>query len=218
MTAMDAVAPLAKPLWRGRIHQVAFFVSIPAGVALVLVADGGVARVAASVYAISLVALFGASAAYHRGRWTPPTLRRMKRLDHSMIFVLIAGSYTPVALLALDGPWTIVILSIVWTGAATGIVLKLVRIDGFNVLTGALYMVLGWLVVIALPRMIQGMSPAALVLAIVGGVLYTVGAIVFATRHPDPAPTVFGYHEVWHAFMVAAAACHFAMVTILVSF
>jgi len=217
MTAMDAVAPLAKPLWRGRIHQVAFFVSIPAGVALVLVADGGVARVAASVYAISLVALFGASAAYHRGRWTPPTLRRMKRLDHSMIFVLIAGSYTPVALLALDGPWTIVILSIVWTGAATGIVLKLVRIDGFNVLTGALYMVLGWLVVIALPRMIQGMSPAALVLAIVGGVLYTVGAIVFATRHPDPAPTVFGYHEVWHAFMVAAAACHFAMITILVS-
>jgi len=218
MTAMDAVAPLAKPLWRGRIHQVAFFVSIPAGVALVLVADGGVARVAASVYAISLVALFGASAAYHRGRWTPPTLRRMKRLDHSMIFVLIAGSYTPVALLALDGPWTIVILSIVWTGAATGIVLKLVRIDGFNVLTGALYMVLGWLVVIAFPPMIQGMSPAALVLAIVGGVLYTVGAIVFATRHPDPAPTVFGYHEVWHAFMVAAAACHFAMVTILVSF
>jgi len=218
MTAMDAVAPLAKPLWRGRIHQVAFFVSIPAGVALVLVADGWVARVAASVYAISLVALFGASAAYHRGRWTPPALRRMKRLDHSMIFVLIAGSYTPVALLALDGPWTIVILSIVWTGAATGIVLKLVRIDGFNVLTGALYMVLGWLVVIALPRMIQGMSPAALVLAIVGGVLYTVGAIVFATRHPDPAPTVFGYHEVWHAFMVAAAACHFAMVTILVSF
>jgi len=218
MTAMDAVAPLAKPLWRGRIHQVAFFVSIPAGVALVLVADGGVARVAASVYAISLVALFGASAAYHRGRWTPPTLRRMKRLDHSMIFVLIAGSYTPVALLALDGPWTIVILSIVWTGAATGIVLKLVRIDGFNVLTGALYMVLGWLVVIAFPVMIQGMSPAALVLAIVGGVLYTVGAIVFATRHPNPAPTVFGYHEVWHAFMVAAAACHFAMVTILVSF
>lgn len=218
MTAMDAVAPLAKPLWRGRIHQVAFFVSIPAGVALVLVADGWVARVAASVYAISLVAVFGASAAYHRGRWTAPALRRMKRLDHSMIFVLIAGSYTPIALLALDGPWTIVILSIVWTGAATGIVLKLVRIDGFNVLTGALYMILGWLALIAFPPMIQGMPPAALALAIVGGVLYTAGAIVFATRHPDPAPTVFGYHEVWHAFMVAAAACHFAMITILVSF
>ena len=217
MTVMDAGAPLAKPLWRGRIHQVAFFVSIPAGVALVLVADGWVARVAASVYAISLVALFGASAAYHRGRWTPTALRRMKRLDHSMIFVLIAGSYTPVALLALDGPWRIVILSIVWTGAATGIVLKLVRIDGFHVLTGALYMVLGWLVVIAFPTMIQGMPPAALVLAIVGGVLYTAGAIVFATRHPNPAPSVFGYHEVWHAFMVAAAACHFAMITILVS-
>lgn len=218
MTTMDAVVPLAKPRWRGRIHQVAFFVSIPAGVALVLVADGWVATVAASVYAISLVAVFGASAAYHRGRWTAPALRRMKRLDHSMIFVLIAGSYTPIALLALDGPWTIVILSIVWTGAATGIVLKLVRIDGFNVLTGALYMILGWLALIAFPPMIQGMPPAALALAIVGGVLYTAGAIVFATRHPDPAPTVFGYHEVWHSFMVAAAACHFAMITILVSF
>jgi len=214
---MDGVASPVKPRWRGRIHQVAFFASIPAGIALVMVAEGWVARVAASVYAISLAAVFGSSAAYHRGSWTPAALRRMKRLDHSMIFVLIAGSYTPVALLALDGPWTIVILSIVWTGAATGIVLKLVRIDGFSVLTGALYMVLGWLALIAFPSMVHGMPPAALALAIVGGVLYTAGAIVFATRHPDPAPAIFGYHEVWHSFMVAAAVCHFAMIAILVS-
>jgi hemolysin III len=214
---MDAVLPTDRPLWRGRIHQVAFFVSIPAGAALVLLAEGWVARLAASVYALSLVAVFGSSAAYHRGRWTPKALRRMKRLDHSMIFVLIAGSYTPVALLALDGSWTVVILSLVWTGAATGIVLKLVRIDGFSVLTSILYMALGWLALIALPSMIHGMPPSALVLAIVGGLLYTAGAIVFATRRPDPLPAVFGYHEMWHAFMVAAAVCHFVMIVILVS-
>lgn len=194
----------------------AFFVSIPAGIAIVLLADGWVARLAALVYAVSLTAVFGSSAAYHRGRWTPNALRRMKRLDHSMIFVLIAGSYTPVALLALNGPWTIVILSIVWTGAATGIVLKLVRIDGFSVLTGILYMTLGWLALIAIPPMIHGMPSSALVLAVIGGLLYTAGAIVFASRRPDPAPSVFGYHEVWHAFMVAAAMCHFAMNAILV--
>jgi hemolysin III len=215
---MGATALPPKPRWRGRIHQVAFFISIPAGIALVAVAQGWVARLAALVYAVSLAAVLGSSAAYHRGRWTPAALRRMKRLDHSMIFVLIAGSYTPFALLALHGPWTVVVLSIVWMGAATGIVLKMVHIDGFRVLSATLYMALGWLALIAFPAMIHDMRPSALVLAIVGGVLYTAGAIVFATRRPDPAPAVFGYHEVWHAFMVAAAVCHFAMNLILVRF
>ena len=218
MEGMVAVVSPPKPRWRGRIHQVAFFVSIPAGIALVVLAQGWVARLAALVYALSLVAVFGSSAAYHRGRWTPVALRRMKRLDHSMIFVLIAGTYTPVALLALDGSWTVVMLSIVWAGAVTGIVLKMVRIDGFRVLSNGLYIVLGWIALVAFPSMIREMQPAALTLAVVGGLLYTAGAIVFATRHPDPAPIVFGYHEVWHAFMMAAAACHFAMITILVSF
>ena len=217
MRGMVAVVSPPKPRWRGRIHQVAFFVSIPAGIALVVLAQGWVARLAALVYALSLVAVFGSSAAYHRGRWTPVALRRMKRLDHSMIFVLIAGTYTPVALLALDGSWTVVMLSIVWAGAATGIVLKMVRIDGFRVLSNGLYIVLGWIALVAFPSMIHEMQPAALTLAVVGGLLYTAGAIVFATRHPDPAPIVFGYHEVWHVFMVAAAMCHFAMNAILVS-
>jgi hemolysin III len=205
-----------KPRWRGRIHQVAFFVSVPAAIVLVTLAEGRAARIAAGIYALSLVAVFGASAAYHRGEWTPKALRRMKRLDHSMIFVLIAGSYTPIALLILHGPWSIVILSVVWAGAVSGITLKFIRIDGFSVLTAALYMAMGWFALVALPQLLHEMPSPALVLTIVGGLLYTVGAIVFAIRRPNPSPSVFGYHEIWHAFMVAAAACHFAMVAIVV--
>ncbi len=130
MEGMVAVVSPPKPRWRGRIHQVAFFVSIPAGIALVAIAEGWAARTAATVYALSLIAVFGSSAAYHRGDWTPKALRRMKRLDHSMIFVLIAGSYTPIALLMLNGPWAIVVLSVVWAAAVAGITLKLIRIDG----------------------------------------------------------------------------------------
>lgn len=213
---LDGVPLLLKPRFRGRIHQVAFFVSIPAVVALVAMADGWAARIAAIVYSASLMAVLGSSAAYHRGRWTPVALRRMKRLDHSMIFVLIAGSYTPIALLVLRGPWTVVILSLVWAGAVAGITLKLVRIDGFHVATGALYMTLGWLALVVFPQMIHGMPTSSLVLAVLGGLLYTAGAIVFATRRPDPMPSVFGFHEVWHTFMTAAAVCHFAMIAILV--
>ncbi|MGE5461361.1 MAG: PAQR family membrane homeostasis protein TrhA [Solirubrobacterales bacterium] len=213
---MTRVLPPVKPLWRGRIHQVAFFVSLPAGIVLVILAEGLVARIAASIYALSLVAVFGASAAYHRGEWTPTALRRMKRLDHSMIFVLIAGSYTPIALLILHGPWSIVILSVVWAGAVAGITLKLIKIDGFSVLTAALYMAMGWFALVAFPQLLHEMPSPALVLIIVGGLLYTVGAIIFAIRRPNPSPAVFGYHEIWHAFMVAAAACHFAMVAIVV--
>jgi hemolysin III len=204
-----------KPRLRGRFHQVAFFLSIPAGVVLATLAPSAVARAAALVYSVSLTAVFGASAAYHRVPWSEKALRRMKRVDHSMIYVLIAGSYTPVLLLAMHGVWSITLLSLVWAGAAVGITLKLARIDGFSVLTAILYIALGWLAIVALPQLVHRLSPAALVLMVIGGLLYTVGAIVLARRRPDPSPTVFGYHEVWHAFMVAAAACHYAMIAIV---
>jgi hemolysin III len=139
----------------------------------------------------------------------------MKRLDHSMIFVLIAGSYTPVAVLALHGPWEVVLLSVAWVGAAVGITLKMVRPDGLQVLTSILYMALGWLALVALPQLVRGMSLPELALMVTGGLLYTAGAIVFAARRPDPRPAVFGYHEIWHAFMVAAAACHYAMIVLV---
>jgi hemolysin III len=217
VSASDApTAAPQKPRLRGRFHQVAFFVSIPAGIALATLAAGAVARTAAIVYALSLTAVFGASAAYHRVNWSPKALRRMKRLDHSMIFVLIAGSYTPMCVLVLHGAWAIVLLSLVWTGAVVGITLKLIRIDGFHVLSGFLYVALGWVALFALPQLVRGLSPVALILMVVGGVLYTVGAIVLARGRPDPKPQMFGYHEVWHAFMVAAVACHYVMIMMVV--
>lgn len=200
---------------RGRIHQVAFFLSIPAGIVLIVLAKGAVGRTAAIIYAVSLSAVFGASASYHVGTWSQPALRRMKRLDHSMIFVLIAGSYTPITLLVLHGAWSVVILSLIWSMAAIGIALKLARIDGLSKLAATLYMSMGWLVLIPFLQLYRGLSTAALTLLIAGGALYTLGAIVFAKRQPDPNPAVFGYHEVWHAFIVAAAACHWAMILLV---
>jgi hemolysin III len=210
-------AETIRPRLRGRIHQVAFFFAVPAGVVLVVLARGTVATTVAAIYTASLVAVFGASAAYHRGAWSPTARRRMKRLDHSMIYVLIAGSYTPVAVLALHGPWQVVVLALVWTGAAVGVALKLVAPGDLRVVSATLYMVLGWLALIALPQIVRGLSRPDVVLMISGGLLYTAGAIVFATRRPDPRPLVFGYHEIWHAFMVVAAACHFAMIALVVA-
>jgi hemolysin III len=208
-----AVVP--KPKLRGWFHEVAFFVSLPAGVVLVLLAGDAGARLTALVYAISLTAVFGASAAYHRIGWSAAALRRMKRLDHSMIFVLIAGTYTPVCALALDAPWSVALLSVVWAGAAAGVALKVARIDGLSVLSGTLYVALGWLAVLALPQLVRVLPAPATVLMVVGGILYTLGALVLARRRPDPSPAVFGYHEVWHAFMIAAAACHYAMILLI---
>jgi hemolysin III len=216
MEPLSAPIPPPKPRFRGWLHELSFFVSIPAGAALSVLAVGARARTAAIIYAVTLTGLFAASAAYHRLSWSPQALRRMKRLDHSMIFLLIAGTYTPMCLLVLHGAWGVVILSIVWAGAAIGITLKNVRPDGFRVLSGFLYVALGWIALFALPQLVRGLSPAALALMAAGGSLYTVGAIVLARRRPDPAPRTFGYHEVWHAFMVTAAACHYAMVMLVV--
>ena len=213
---MSAAVVPHKPRFRGRIHQVAFFVSVPAGVLLIILADGPAAIAVASVYALSLAAVFGSSAVYHRGEWTERARRWMKRLDHSLIFVLIAASYTPVAALVLGGPWEVVLLSVIWTGAIVGITMKMARPDGLSIPSAALYMVLGWLAIVALPQLVQEMTPAELILLVTGGLLYTVGAVVLARNRPDPRPAVFGYHEVWHTFVVGAGACHFALVLLLV--
>lgn len=201
---------------RGRLHEIAFFVSIPAGVALVALADTGKARFAAAVFAVGLAGVFGASAAYHRVAWSAPALRRMKRLDHSMIFILIAGTYTPLCLLALNGVWGFAMLATVWAGAITGIVLKQVDIDGMKRLSGFLYIALGWVSIVILPQLFRNLSVTASVLVVSGGLLYTLGAIVFATKRPDPNPAVFGYHEIWHAFTAGAGLCHYAAVLLLI--
>jgi hemolysin III len=167
------------------------------------------------IYAVSLTSVFGASAAYHRGAWSDRAHRWMRRLDHSMIFVLIAGTYTPVSVLILDGPWEAVLLSLVWTGALIGVTMKMLRPDGLSITSAILYMTLGWLAVIALPQLLHSVTTPEAILMIAGGLLYTAGAIVFASKRPDGLPEVFGYHEIWHAFMVAAATCHYVMILLV---
>ena len=207
---------MPKPRFRGRLHQAAFLVSIPAGLALVAAAPTTTARAAAVVYALSLIALYGTSAAYHRLPWSPKGQRWMKRLDHSMIFMLIAGTYTPFSLLVLPWPWSVVILAVAWGGAALGIALKMAHIDGLRTLTGALYIALGWLAIVALPQMVRGLSGPAIGLLFAGGALYTAGAVVLSRRRPDPRPSIFGYHEIWHSLVIGGSLCHYALVFLIV--
>ncbi len=216
MAGHTAAEAPPKPRFRGRLHQVAFIVSIPAGLTLVALAERPVARVAAAIYALSLIALYGTSAAYHLGRWSTRTFDRMRKLDHSMIYVLIAGTYTPIALLGLKRPWSIVILTLAWAGAAFGVVLKLAKFDRVKVLGAVLYIVLGWLAVLMTPLLIRQLTLAQLLLILAGGLLYTGGSIILLLNRPNPRPATFGYHEIWHAMGIAAGACHYTAVLLLV--
>jgi hemolysin III len=200
------------------MHLVCFFLAIPAGIAVIAVAQAGRGRVGAIVYAVGLVALFGVSGFYHRLRWTDARRRLMQKLDHGTIFVMIAGSYTPMCLIAMKGWASWAMLAVAWAGATIGFV---VAVTGggrlARIVRGTLYIALGWAALVAVPSMWSTLSIAELVLIAVGGVLYTVGAVFLLTRWPDPFPRVFGYHEVWHALVVAAVACHFVAITSVVS-
>jgi hemolysin III len=206
-----------KPRLRGRLHQIAFFVSIPAGVALMAAAQGAASRAGAGVFAVALTGLFGVSAAYHVRQWSEELHRVMRRLDHSMIFVFIAGSYTPVALLALHPPWGAALVLLAWAGAVVGVLVTALRLDRWHRSCFALYLVLGWLAVVAIPQFVSALTSVELALLVAGGVLYTVGAVILVTRRPDPRPLVFGYHELWHVFVVGASGCHFTLVLLLVN-
>jgi hemolysin III len=208
---------LVKPRLRGVSHQWAFFAFLAFGVALVAAAPDGRATVATAVYAASVVGLFGTSALYHRVTWASAAARRwMRRLDHSMIFVLIAGSYTPFALLVMHGTLATVILVTVWAGAGAGIVLKLVWLDAPKWLIALAYVLLGWVALAAFPQLAHGLGPVGTALVAAGGVLYTLGAVVYARTRPDPVPEVFGYHEVFHALVIIAAALQYAVVAFYV--
>jgi hemolysin III len=214
-----AVAPAteAKPLLRGWLHLVCFFLAIPAAAVLVVVASSVHGRIGASVYAVGLVALFGVSGSYHRFGWSDARRRMMQKLDHGTIFVMIAGSYTPLCLLVLEGwvRWTM--LGVAWAGAAAGFVLSFTGGKVSRVAKGTLYIALGWASVLAAPQLWRNLSVTELALIAVGGVLYTVGSVFLLTRWPDPFPRVFGYHEVWHVMVVVAVACHFAAITSVVA-
>lgn len=207
----------SKPTWRGRLHQVAFFVAVPAGVVLVAIARTTTGKVAGGIYAATVAGLYGASAAYHRARCSQRVRRWLKRLDHSMIFALIAGTATPFSLLVLRPPWSVAFLSVVWGGAVAGVILKAIRLDGFRVLTGILYVGLGWTAILLIPAFIRRLNPGSLVLLLVGGVLYTAGAVVLLRNKPDPAPATFGYHEIWHSMVIGASTCHYAAVLLMVT-
>jgi hemolysin III len=214
---VDSVKELVKPRLRGVLHQWAFFVSLAAGVALVLVAPAGRATLATAIYAISVVCLFGVSAVYHRVNWVSQSARRwMRRLDHSMIFFLIAGTYTPFALLVLHGTLETAIMIGVWGGALAGVVLNLAWIDAPKWVTAIVYVALGWVAILAFPQMASALGLVAIALVAAGGLLYTLGAVVYALRRPDPAPAIFGYHEVFHLLVIAAAALQYAVIAFYV--
>lgn len=210
---MEAVsAHSAKPRLRGVSHQYAFAVAVVGGVALVLTAPAGRATLAGTIYALSIAVMFGVSALYHRGDWSPAAERHLRRLDHTTIFVAIAGTYTPIALLVLHGWFATVLLSVVWAGVAVGALLEWSPVRLPRALSASVYVAVGWVAVLALPQLWTrlGVVPFAGILA--GGLLYTAGAVVYARKRPDPFPATFGFHEIFHAFVIAAAATHYTVI------
>ena len=197
------------PVLRGVSHAWAFWFSLVAGAVLLVLAPTADARIAALVYAIGLCALFAGSSLYHRWRWDPRWRPLLRRIDHSTIFIFIAASYTPIALLVLDGSLRVVVLAGVWAGAVAGVAFSVAWISAPRALTAGTYLALGWFAVITIPQLVDRLPVVPLALLATGGVLYTVGALVYAAKRPDPWPRTFGFHEVFHAFVIAAAAAHF---------
>jgi hemolysin III len=209
--------PTRVPRLRGVLHQYAFFVALVLGMVLVALADGVLERFAVWVYAAALAAMFGASALYHRVEWRTAAARlRARRVDHAMIFVFIAGTYTPFALLAFGGVLRVAVLTTVWAAALVGLGLELAWIHAPRWVSAVAYLAVGWAGAILVPYLFPAVGVAAAVLAIAGAALYTLGAVAYATAWPDPFPETFGFHEVFHALVVVAAATQFAAVSLVV--
>ena len=200
---------LVRPKLRGWLHAAAAPVALGLGIALVILAPGGRATWAALVYALSVLGLFAASASYHRGRWSPEVRAWFKRVDHAMIYVLIAGTYTPICLLTLDGTLGDVLLLVVWAGALVGVGLQFVEVHRW--IEVGVFLALGWVAVLAMPEIVRDLGWVATGLIAAGGLLYSGGAVVYARKHPDPVPEVFGFHEIFHACTIAAASAHYAV-------
>ncbi len=206
-----------RPRLRGVIHQAAFAVAIVVGALLIAYADEDArTRAAAAIFAASVAAMFGASALYHRVTWSPRVRPWMRRLDHAGIYLLIAGSYTPVGLISLHGALQRVVLAIVWTGAAAAILLKFAWVGAPKWLAAVIGIALGWVGVAAMPQVFHSAGATAVTLLAVGGLAYTAGAIVYAVRRPDPVPLIFGYHEVFHALTIVAVACQYVAIAFFV--
>jgi len=204
----------AVPALRGVLHQYAFFAVLGIGLVLVTLASTGRGRLAVGIYVAGLAGCLGTSALHHRGHWSPRVRSWLGRLDHSMIFVLIAGTYTPVCVLALSGALGTSLLISVWVGALAGIVMSLVWWRPPAIAEVLPYVALGWIAVVALPQFIAALGWTAFGLIVGGGALYTVGAVVYGLEWPNPRPAIFGYHEIFHTLTLAAAGAHLAVVVI----
>jgi hemolysin III len=202
---------LPRPLLRGLLHLGAFVVALALGVSLVIAA-GPESGPAFAVYGLAVSGLFGVSALYHRGRWQPRVRARLQRVDHSMIFVLIAGTYTPVCVHVLDDGLGAALLAVVWGGALAGAALELRPTPAPRGVAVAVSIALGWVALLAMPSLMDELGWVPTALIGLGGVLYTLGAAIYARRRPDPLPAVFGYHELFHALTIAGAALHYAVI------
>jgi hemolysin III len=207
---------LVKPRLRGVTHLYAFFVSLVSGTVIVLLAPAGSATWAAAVYAAGMSGMLGASALLHRGNWNESTARALTRLDHAMIFVMIAGTYTPLAVLVFEGWLQVLVFVAVWGGTAFGIVFELARERLPRGWVTTVYITVGWVGLISLPAIWIELGVLGFALIVGGGILYTLGAVVHAARWPDPAPMVFGYHEIFHVFVLVAATMHWCCIAFLV--
>jgi hemolysin III len=201
-----------RPLLRGVSHEVFFFISLVSGPLLGFAAKTTAERACIAVYAFSTTAMLGTSALFHRRRWSPAGRRRMRRADHSTIFLFIAGTYTAVAGLSLSRGWAELVLGLVWAGALTGIGVRLAWLDAPKWAVAAPYVAVGWVALVAMPELLHVLGGAGFSLLVAGGVLYTVGALAYSRKRPDPWPKVFGYHEIFHACVVAALVLHFCLV------
>lgn len=206
---------LVKPRWRGVSHQAAFYAALVAGAALLAAAADARAFVASAVYVATLVTLFGVSALYHRVDWSMTARRMMRRLDHAAIFLFIAGSYTPLCVLALGDAGRGLLVG-VWAGAALGVARAVCWPGAPKAVSAAIYVMLGWLVIAWLPALASALGAGPMAVLAVGGVLYSLGALTYALRRPDPLPAVFGYHEVFHALVIVACGLHFGVIARLV--
>jgi hemolysin III len=212
----DATLEPTRPRLRGVLHEAALGVAIVVGALLIVGSDGGRASVAAAVFAGAVTVMLGASTLYHRVTWSPRVRPWMRRLDHVGIYVLISGTYTPVGLLSLHGIVQKVVLTTVWAGAGAAILVKLFWVDAPKWLSAAFGITLGWVGIAAMPQLARNAGPAAVALLAAGGVAYTLGAIVYARRKPDPVPAVFGYHELFHALTLVALACQYVAIAFFV--
>ncbi|MDT0302084.1 PAQR family membrane homeostasis protein TrhA [Streptomonospora wellingtoniae] len=205
-----------KPRLRGWLHLGTAPLALAAGIVLVCLAPTAAARAASAVYSAAAVLLFATSAVYHVGRWSHRPMAVLRRMDHANIYLIIAGTYTPFVVLVLDGGLRAAMLALIWTGALAGVVFKVFWLNAPRWLSTALYLAIGWVAVLFIPQLISGTHPAAWILVLVGGLLYSAGAVVYGLKRPDPAPRWFGFHEVFHSLTVAAYVCQYIAVSFVV--